>query len=533
MQRFHFVVPMARRYSPNFSTNRIAGLVTAHAGPAILAEQLRRRGMAVRVFDEHVAPADLNLIAQADMVGVSVSTLEAVQGYRLARAIRDRGVPVVMGGVHASLNADECLDHADFVVRNEGEETLPELIAALETRTRPLTEIRGLRFWDGSRKVHNPARPFLQDLDEVPLPNWRLVEGLGHPLRSPVNLLMYFTQISRGCNMACNFCSVTRAFGQSYRHRSVDHVLAELHSAPRWTHGHLFFVDDSLMCDSDFMKEVLERMVREHIHFPLGWHSQMRIDAARDRELLDLMRRTNCLAVTCGIESVNPETLKALRKGQSVRQVRDAVAAFHAHGIAVIGFFVFGSDHDDVTSIHAALEFAKEARIELAGFMPLTPFPGTPLHHELSAQGRIFTRDWELYDVEHVVFRPLRMTPYELYTQTMECYRRFYRPSEAWKKVAWILRQRGFRPWEVPVTVLATLFWPVLKRANLAKEELWGRDYRKLLWQVSEGTAAERHRAEDALGNLSSRNLWWHDLGTYRPVKRLWRRALERAGIWP
>lgn len=513
------IYPEARRYSGNLSTHKVLGLATAHAGLTILAELLSRKGHDVRVFDERIAPVPLKELTQADLVGISIQTMDALQGYRLAKAVRERGVPVVIGGIHASLNPEEAIQHADFVVRNEGEETLIELLDELEKPRPDFSEILGLSYHKDGKAVHNKPRPFIENLDTLPYPNFRLIDGWEKVLLSPFNFFIYFTQVSRGCDFPCNFCSVTRAFGQRYRHRSIDNVIEELKTRPRPSQGHLFFLDDSLACDPDFFKQLLERMLKENLIFPYGWHSQMRLDAALDKEMLDLMQRTNCAAITCGFESINPQTLRYMKKGQTPEKIRTAIKNLHEREISVIGFFVFGSDYDTVDTIRETLKFAIEEEVDVAGFMPMTPFPGTPFFEDMKKEERIFTTNWEYYDVEHVVYLPQNMTPLELYDEINNCYRNFFK----WRNVI-----RGYKrafnykrpiPW---LGYLAMVLWPTLKYNALVREKVANYKYRKALYDYS---VKGDKNALKRLDEPDFEPLVLHDFLNHRRARKYWRIA--------
>lgn len=506
MQKINLIYPDSRRFTSNFSTHKFPALATAHAGLPILGAILKKKGYQVSIYDEKIIPPPPHVLYDCDLLGISIQTITSRQGYRIADEARKRGVPVVIGGVHATLNPDEAIGHADFLVRNEGEETLPELVQQMEGR-RNYEQVLGLSFRDGKKKTHNPARPLLKNLDKVPLPDWRLIAGWENPLLTPINYLIYFTQVSRGCPFLCNFCSITKTFGHEYRSRSPEHVVEELKERPMKTQNVLFFLDDSIAADKDYLKTLLELMVRKKCVPEVGWHSQMRADVCGDKELLKLMKKTNCLAATFGFESINPETLRFMQKGQSVETIKRCIKAMHDHDIFVIGFFVFGSDHDTVDTIRQTVQFAKDEGVDFSGFMPLTPFPGTPFYEEMESQGRIFSYDWELYDVEHVVYYPARMTPYELYTETLRGYKDFYTPIFNPRRYMKIIRRAptlfGF---------LMGFAWPYLKRYSYRKEQVANRDYLQALWNVSQ-------KKKKAFPVLSGNHLWFQDILSGRTLR--------------
>lgn len=514
------IYPQSRRYSGFLSTHRLPGLVTSHAGLTILAQILRRQAISVRVYDEQITPVTESMLDGVDLLGISVQTSWAPQAYRIAGAARRAGLPVVLGGVHATLNPSEAIEHADWVVRGEGEHTLPELVRAIDAGG-PFDGIDGLTWKDGGVVRNNRDRRLLstEQLDRVPFPHLELIEGYDDYARFPLNKLIYSTMLTRGCDQACTYCSITRVFGRALRHRSVGNIVEELGSCFDPTRQFLFLMDDSLAVSSEFLKEVLEALLRERLVPRLGWHSQLRADVANDAELLRLMKETNCTFVTCGFESVNERSLKSLAKNQSPRDIERAIARLRAHDIVVNGFFMFGTDHDDRSAFGETVRFARRSGCTLAAFMPLTPFPGTPTFDLLERQGRIFTKDWELYDVQHVVFRPEHTSPWELYWRSLACYPAFYATAGIRAQLELI---RAKRPTLGMVAIAAS--WPFVKQAAWSREVAANLDYARALWRISRDPAAGFPR-------LSDEHLWAKDLlsGRAGRARRAPARARERA----
>lgn len=385
-------------------------------GAVLLGTILRERGYDVRVFIEDIAPIDPDQLLAADLVGISAITSTAPPAYALADRVRAAGIPVVLGGCHTTFLAEEGLDHADFVIRGEGEEALVELCEALEGR-RELAAIRNLSTRRGGRSLHNPERPRLRDLDANPRPDFSLVAGWR---RGGIVSLA----TSRGCPFACSFCAVPGMYGHAFRTHSVDRVLAEL-SAHRDA-SYIFFADDIFSAHRGRTRALLSRMIREG-QTP-SWGAQVRTEAGDDPELLTLMRQSNCFNLYVGFESINPRTLRLFRKRQDLAKIERSIANFHRHGIKLHGMFVVGSDEDEVETLHATARFAVAHGLESVQFLILTPCPGSPDWDTLYARGGkdILTRDWSLYDGHHVVHQPRRMSPYELQVGAMRAMRRFY-----------------------------------------------------------------------------------------------------------
>jgi len=384
-------------------------------GNVLLATILARRGYDCRVLMEEVRPVRAEDVAWADVVGISSTTTTAPAAYAWAHRARAAGKVVVMGGPHVSFLADEALEHSDYVVRGEGDEAMPELAQALDGRRDPAT-IGGLSYRAGDAVRHNPSRPFLRDLDGLPTPDFSLVEGW-----SPRRVLPLST--SRGCPFQCRFCSVIPMFGTRYRFQSVDRVLDDLARASG-SARHVFICDDNFAADPRRARAICQGMLDRGIR--VQWSAQVRADCARDTELVDLMARAGCWYVYIGFESLNPRTLEAFGKRQTVADIRHAVGAFRRRGVRIHGMFVLGADQDDRQTIRETARFARHARIDSVQFLILTPTPGTPIHDEMAAAGRLLTRDWALYDAHHVVYDPLQLTPDELQREAERASARFY-----------------------------------------------------------------------------------------------------------
>ena len=383
-------------------------------GLPLIAAALTAQGHDVLIYSPQLAPIDWDDVSSSELVGLSTTTSTAVAAYEIADRLRAQGVPVVIGGSHVTFMADEALRHGDYVARGEGgEQLMLELIEAL-SGDRELDSIAGLSFRRGSRVVHNPPRARCADLDALPVPALDLLVGHERITNVPI-------MTSWGCPFACNFCSVTAMFGRKYRFRSAENVIAEIKAKrPK----KIFFCDDNLAADAKRLKHLLELMIAEDLIIP--WSAQVRVDVARDPELLELMRRSGCGIVYLGLESVRQETLDAFHKSQSVADIERAIRVLHDHGIKSHGMFVLGADTDDVPTVRDTVSFAIENHIDTLMPSILTPLPGTPLFEELDVAGRIFDKRWQLYDAHHVVFEPQLMSPYELQMEVLRACLRFY-----------------------------------------------------------------------------------------------------------
>ena len=384
-------------------------------GLPMIGAALAAHGHDVRIFCTELAPLDWDDVAGAELVGLSTTTSTAPAAYEMADRLRGLGVPVVIGGSHVTFMAGEGLEHADYVARGEGGERLMlELIEALRG-DRELDSIRGLSFMRDGVVVHNERADACPDLDALPVPDLTLIAGHERMKSTPI-------MTSWGCPFACSFCSVTAMFGRKYRYRSAESVVAEIEEKrPQ----HIFFYDDNFAADVKRLKALLRLMIERGLVIP--WHGPgahrrgARPRAARPDEALRLPDRRRS-----GWSRSTRRRSTAYHKSQTVADIVAAIDALHEYGIRAHGMFVLGADTDDRRTVRDTANFALTHDIDTIMLNILTPAPGTQWWDEMDAAGRIVDKRWELYDGQHVMIAPLKMTPAELQDELLRAYKRFY-----------------------------------------------------------------------------------------------------------
>lgn len=349
----------------------------------------------LQLFDEGIADVPLNL--DADLVGLTVITGTAIRAYELASHFRQRGITVVLGGPHVTLIPDDAQAHADAIVTGYAEDSWPQLLRD---------------FAGGRLKPRYDQAPRL-DLADRPFARRELLPGNRY-------LTNNVFEATRGCVHSCDFCVVPSAWGRKPYQKPVGQVVADIrqHGARK-----LIFVDLNLIADRGYALQLFKAL----IPLKLQWYGLATVLLAKDSELLETAARSGCKGLLMGLESISPQNLRANHKGfNSPEKFMWVVERLHEHGIALQGCFVFGLDHDEPDVFLKTAEFAVQAKIDLPRFAIVTPFPNTALYKRLLAENRILTKNWELYDGQHVVFRPAKMSIRELQQGTELAWKHAY-----------------------------------------------------------------------------------------------------------
>ncbi len=379
---------------------------------------LSPRDAKVTVIDEQVEniPDD-----NFDLVGITAMTALAPRAYELSAQFRARGIPVVMGGFHATLNPQEVLEHVDAIV--EGPAT-----GAWERVCEDVRHGRLQRRYRGDSDAPFPKR----------LPR----ELLASRHYQSVNA----TVATMGCRNHCHFCSINAFHGGNRFTRPVADVVAEV---AEFSKGLFVFVDDNLTQDRAYALELFRTLAPLKRH----WVVQASIAIAEDAELVSAMADGGCMGVFVGLETFSAEALAQQDKEfNKPQQYRDAVRTLHRNGMFVEAGVIVGFDADQRTVFRDTLRLLDWAGIDAIQLAILTPLPGTPLYTAMKE--RIIDDNWEHYDYRHAVFTPKNMTAAELQDGADWMVSAFYSPGRMVRRFCrWVAMPRGLRTCVYPLAL--------------------------------------------------------------------------------
>lgn len=346
----------------------------------------------------YIEVADLDraesLPADFDLVAISSFSAQIKEAYRLAQRYQALGVPVVMGGLHVTMNPTEPQRNGASAVLGEGEVVWPAILEDAERgKLKPCYDARGKEF----------------DLANAPMPAFELLD-----MRRYNRITV---QTSRGCPWRCSFCASSILLTRRYKQKPIGKVLAEIDRIRAlWPRLFIEFADDNSFVNHRYWRELLPELAKRRIR----WFTETDLSIHEDGELLQLMRRAGCVEVLIGFESPVAQGLDGLElrrnwKHEHYGQYRRATERIQAAGIRVNACFVVGLDGHDPTVFDALLAFVHEARpFDVQVTVP-TPFPGTPFYSRLKAEGRLIADDaWERCTLFDVNFQPRGMTVEEL-----------------------------------------------------------------------------------------------------------------------
>ncbi|OHD62884.1 MAG: hypothetical protein A2176_07035 [Spirochaetes bacterium RBG_13_51_14] len=378
----------------------------------------------ISIVDENLGVPNYAVMPRPDLVGITAFTSQANRAYEIAAHFQNSGIPVVMGGIHATMRLTEVMKHVNSVVTGEAESIWHQVLK--DARHDCLK-----RRYDGG----------LAEIKDIPLARHDLLAS-GYAFGA--------IQTTRGCPLNCNFCSVTAFNGARYRQRSIPEVIKEFKLIRE---KYVLLVDDNLIgTRSNHIaraKELFRALAQAHLK--KEWFAQATINFADDEELLALAAKAGCRGVFIGFESPTQEGLRELGKKFNLLKERDfraSVRRIKRHNILVVGSFIIGLDVDKPGIGKNIAQIAGHYGVDNLNALFLTPLPGTKLWDQLKSEERIalntFPEDWKYYTLTFPVARYNHLSSDMIIEEMLSCDRHFYSMSQILRRVwvsLWQLRK--------------------------------------------------------------------------------------------
>lgn len=368
-------------------------------GLGYLASCLKQAGHEVKILDalrDRLSAEDVVKAVQADqpdLVGMTVLTLFYQEARSLVKLLKQTcSCKVAIGGHHVTALPEASLTEttADFAVIGEGEQTIVQLVSELEGSAR-FEDVKGLAYRRNGSVVRNAPRPFIDNLDDIPFPQWDLIGLDRYPPISHGTIHHQFPNApiitTRGCPYRCTFCAARRTAGTKLRKRSAGNVVDEMEMLYRdFGIKEFHFEDDNFAFEKQHAYRVCEELLRRDIRVEWSCPNGVRVDTLDD-ELLAIMKRSGCYMLALGVESASQHILDRVGKKLNIDAVPETVRRMRTHGILSMGFFILGLPGETKITARETIEFAKKTDFDFVKFMHLVPLPGTEIFDELTAAG--------------------------------------------------------------------------------------------------------------------------------------------------
>jgi radical SAM superfamily enzyme YgiQ (UPF0313 family) len=401
---------------------------------AMIGSILEGDGHDVRIIDcpaQGVRWEDLGPLVRAYLPRIviwSTATPSIQSDLDMASLIksRNRDIHTAVFGTHVTVLAKPCLESfpdLDFVIRNEPELTARELVKVLQADG-ALRDVLGLSFRDeAARIIHNPDRPFIEDLDSLPFPAWHLLnlDRYRLPLKGKRYLIV---SPLRGCPFLCTFCTSQTYYGKKLRKRTVESVLKEIeHTIENFGIRDFLFWAETFVVDKDYVRNLCQAIIARGLR--ITWTANSRVDTV-DAQLLQLMAQAGCWMISYGIESGKQGVLDMACKGTKIDQAPEAVRYAKEAGIKTAGHFILGLPGDTEESINSTIGYAKQLGLDFAQFYCAVPFPGSSLYDQAMAQEWIPCLDFSLFHQGYAVIDLPTVSPDVVNKLRRAAYGNFY-----------------------------------------------------------------------------------------------------------
>ncbi|MEM3629702.1 MAG: radical SAM protein, partial [Candidatus Bathyarchaeia archaeon] len=417
-----------------------------------LAAYLEREveGVEVEVLDCNAQQIDWktmeNRIASFSPDIVASSALATCNTYTVVRTLEtakrvNPNILTVAGGQHFTATAQESLEvypEIDVIVRGEGEETLTEVVRCVTNCVKDVNEIkkafaevRGISFSYNGKIFHNPPRPLIENLEDLPYPGYHLVRDSMKKYHFAAmagrNTPHALVEGSRGCFHSCTFCSQWSHWQGVLRTKSPKRIADEMEFCYREFGSRFIWLTDDNFVFGRRAEELADEIIRRGISDEIMWFTQARCDdLVKNEALLPKLRKSGLRWVLLGAESPRQSTLETFKKGIKPQDITGAVRALKRNDIFAHTMFIIGEREDTAESIAQLREFTNDLDPDMAIFGILTPFPGTELFEEAKRNGWIEDYNWSHYDMIHAIMPTKTLSRRQLQEELYNCYKHFF-----------------------------------------------------------------------------------------------------------
>lgn len=352
----------------------------------------------IDLVDQHVE--EINLNDNPDLVIIQVYITNASRAYKIAEEYKKKGAYIALGGLHVTSLPEEAEKYADTIFLGPGEQTFPQFLIDFANK--------------------NPQKRYVSTIN-------RSIVGQPAIRRDLIKRGKYLVPnslvFSRGCPHHCDFCYKDSFFkgGKSFYTQMVDEIIEEIERLPG---KHLYFLDDHLFANPRLMNNLFSEMIGLNRVF----QGAVTVESVNSGNLIELAVQAGLRSVFIGFETFSKENLISTNKGHNLKQdYENAVKRLHSLGVMINGSFVFGLDHDDKDVFSRTVDWGVENSITTSTYHILTPYPGTKLYRDMESRNRIVTKNWDLYDTRHVVYKPNGLTKEEIENGYNWAYKEFYK----------------------------------------------------------------------------------------------------------
>lgn len=388
------------KYKGSFSKSISYAPLTLAVLAALIPSSLNAE---IRTVDEGVEKPVM--VGEYDIVAISCVTSSANRAYELAAFWKKKGSYVLLGGPHVTLMPHEAAPHGDSLFIGAGEMSFPAF------------------FSDYTKGIQKKIYHGTEDGTHLPMPIPRRDLISDRYMKIPTVIA------NRGCSNQCGYCCIHKLWGHKGTTRPIQDVIHEIKGLKT---KRIILLDPSPTSDPEYAEAFFKAL----IPLKIKWSGLSTIDIVKNEKLFSLMVNSGCEGILAGLESFNAKNLiDANKMTNTVSEYKHAVKCLHKENISVLGCVMAGFDHDTRESLLETVEMMDEIGIDLPRYSILTPFPGTKLYEDMDRDGRIITKNWDLYDTMHVVFKPRQMTEEELQSTFFEMWQRSYGFGRILKRV--------------------------------------------------------------------------------------------------